>query len=332
MTMLIKNSSFTREEIERLKDFATKKRFDLVYYPGIKEEEANLFVKLSPDEYFNGFKNIINPETRSSFVSNYLFDIGPVYDKNPFFHYYLRLNNIKAIYEIMGHKFLYFLEEGYLLPVIFVMVFILSALITILPVLFRWTTSEQLKRFEQFKQLRPVLLYFAMLGLGFMFVEVTMIQKTILLLESPLYSVATVVTAILVSSGIGGITSFKSSRLSSPFSLLILSSLIVIYSFMQPVLSATLLSLELIPRMIIWFIMLLPLGFFMGIPFPTGMKILGEKCQALIPWAWAINGCLSVLAPILTIMTALVTGFQVILWLSALAYLLAFFSLKDLSK
>ena len=78
--------------------------------------------------------------------------------------------------------------------------------------------------------------------------------------------------------------------------------------------------------------MLLPLGFFMGIPFPTGMKILGEKCQALIPWAWAINGCLSVLAPILTIIIALVTGFQVILWLSALAYLLAFFSLKNLSK
>ena len=76
-----------------------------------------------------------------------------------------------------------------------------------------------------------------MLGLGFMFVEVTMIQKTILLLESPLYSVATVVTAILVSSGIGGVSGSKFPRLSSPFSLLILSSLIVVYSFIQPVLS-----------------------------------------------------------------------------------------------
>ncbi len=332
MTVLIKNSPFTMEEIERLKDFASKKRFDLVYYPGIKEEEANRYVKLSSDEYFNGFKNIITPETRSSYVSNYLFDIGPVYDSNPFFHYYLKLINIKAIYEIMGRNFLYFLEEGYLLPVIFVIVFILSALITILPVLFRWTTSELFKRFAQFKLLRPVLLYFAMLGLGFMFVEVTMIQKTILLLENPLYSVATVVTAILVSSGIGGITSSKSSRLSSSFSLLALSTIIVVYSFIQPVLSASLLSLELIPRMIIWFIMLLPLGFFMGIPFPTGMKILGEQCQTLIPWAWAINGCMSVLAPILTIIIALVTGFQIILWLSALTYLLAFFSLKDLRK
>ncbi|MBI5099140.1 MAG: hypothetical protein HZB30_07855 [Nitrospirae bacterium] len=329
MTVLIKNSPFTGEEIERLKDFSRNKHFDLVYYPGIKKEEANLFVKLSSDEYFNGFKNIITPETRSLYINNYLFDIEPVYDTNPFFHYYLRLKNIKAIYEIMGHKFLYFLEEGYLLPVIFMIVFVLSTIITIVPVLFR---SISYGRFKKFEQLKPVLLYFGMLGLGFMFVEITMIQKTILLLENPLYSVATVVTAILVSSGIGGISSSKLSRLSSPFSLLILSSLIVVYSFMQPVLSALLLSLDLIPRMIIWFIMLLPLGFFMGIPFPTGMKILGEKSQTLIPWAWAINGCLSVLAPILTIMIALATGFQVILGLSALTYLLAFFSLKSLRK
>jgi hypothetical protein len=332
MTMLIKNSPFTGEEIERLKEFSAKNRFDLVYYPGIKKEETNLYVKLSSDEYFNGFINILNPDTRSLFINNYLFDIGPVYDSNPFFHYYLKLKNIKSIYNVMGQKWIYFLEEGYLLPVIFVIVFMLSAIITIVPVLSHSISYKQLKKFEQSKQLKPVLLYFAMLGLGFMFVEVTMIQKTILFLENPLYSVAAVVTAILASSGIGGISSSKLSRLSSPFSLLILSFLVVIYSFIQPVLSAVLLSFDLIPRMILWFIMLLPLGFFMGIPFPTGMKVLGEKCQTLIPWAWAINGCLSVLAPILTIMIALTTGFQTVLWSSALAYLLAFFALKRLSK
>jgi hypothetical protein len=171
-----------------------------------------------------------------------------------------------------------------------------------------------------------------MLGLGFMFVEVTMIQRSVLLLENPLYSVATVVTAILVSSGIGGITSSKFSRLSSPSSLLVLSLLIVMYSFMQPVSSAFLLHFDLIPRMALWSIMLLPLGFFMGIPFPGGMKVLGEKCQTSIPLAWAVNGCMSVLAQILTIIIALVTGFQVILWISALMYLVAFFSLRSLRK
>ncbi len=328
MTILVKNSPFTMEEIGRLKDFSRKNRFDLVYYPGITREETNLYIKLASDEYWSAFKNILNPETRSLFINDYLFDIEPVYDTNPFFHYYLKLKNIKAVYEIMGQKWFYFLEEGYLLPVIFVIVFMLCGVLTIMPALL----YRRHKKIERFKQLKPALLYFAMLGLGFMFVEVTMIQRSVLLLENPLYSVATVVTAILVSSGIGGMTSSKFSRLSPPSSLLVLSLLIVMYSFMQPVLSAFLLSFDLVPRMALWFVMLLPLGFFMGIPFPGGMKVLGEKCQTLIPLAWAINGCMSVLAPILTIMIALVTGFRVILWVSALMYLLAFFSFRSLRK
>ena len=332
MTILAKRSPFTGREIDRLKDFAGKNRFDLVYYPGIKKEETNRYIKLPSDEYFNGFENILDPETRSAFVNNYLFDISPVHDTNPFFHYYLKLKNIKAIYALMGHNFLYFVEEGYLLPVIFVTVLLLSVMIIVLPVSFRSVLYGQAKRYEQFKQSGPVLLYFAMLGLGYMFIEVTMIQKSILLLENPLYSVAAVVTAILISSGIGGVSSSKFSGLRSPFSLLVLFSLIVIYSFIQPALSTLLLSFDLMPRMAIWFIMLLPLGFFMGIPFPAGMKILGEKDQTLIPWAWAINGSLSVLAPILTIIIALSAGFQTVLWFSALAYLLAYFALRRLGK
>jgi hypothetical protein len=75
-------------------------------------------------------------------------------------------------------------------------------------------------------------------------------------------------------------------------------------------------------------LILSPLGFFMGIPFPTGLKILGRNNPSLIPWAWSINACLSVLAPIMTIMIALVLGFRSVLWLGALAYLLAFVMLK----
>ncbi len=74
----------------------------------------------------------------------------------------------------------------------------------------------------------------------------------------------------------------------------------------------------------------MPLGFFMGIPFPMGIKLLGQKNEALIPWAWAINACMSVLAPILTIMLAIVLGFKTVLWFGALAYLLAFVSLRKL--
>jgi len=75
-----------------------------------------------------------------------------------------------------------------------------------------------------------------------------------------------------------------------------------------------------------------PLGFFMGIPFPAGIKFLGRKGEGLIPWAWAINACMSVLAPILTIMLALVTGFTAVLWIGAAAYFLAFMALRKVMK
>jgi len=84
--------------------------------------------------------------------------------------------------------------------------------------------------------------------------------------------------------------------------------------------------------MIIMAVSVIPLGFFMGIPFPSGIKILGRKYEELVPWAWAINAFMSVLAPILTIMLALVTGFQAVLWIGSAAYLLAFISLSKLMK
>ena len=75
---------------------------------------------------------------------------------------------------------------------------------------------------------------------------------------------------------------------------------------------------------------IVPLGFFMGIPFPLGIQLLGRKHGEFIPWAWAINACISVIAPILAIMLALRTGFQAVIWMGALAYILAFASLRKL--
>ena len=76
----------------------------------------------------------------------------------------------------------------------------------------------------------------------------------------------------------------------------------------------------------------MPLGFLMGIPFPAGLKILSNKNQSLIPWAWAINGCLSVLAPILTVILAMEVGFKLVLWIGALTYAIAFLIMKQFLK
>jgi len=318
MTILIKKSSFTMREIDQIKSFSKERRFDLVYYPGISTEETNIYVKLTSDEYLSHFNNLLNSETASSYINNYLFDIKPAHDNNPFFHYYLKLTNIRPIYDIMGQKWLYFMEEGYLLPLIFIVISALSALLIISPLIVTKAFHE-----PRSSIFFPVLVYFSMLGTGFMFVEVTLIQKSILLLENPSLSVGTILTALLISSGIGSLISSRHPHISLHYSIIILCVLLFIFNHIHPFILSYLLSQPLPVKIFFLSLSLFPLGFFMGIPFPMGIKLIGQTDHLLIPWAWAINACLSVLAPILATMLAIGTGFNVVLWGALLSYFIA---------
>ncbi len=328
ITMLVKRTPFNEGEIKLIKDFAGDRRFDLVHYPGIKEHESNLYVKMPSNEYFKYFKSILDPETRALFINNYLFDVKPVHDENPFFHYYLKLKNIKVIYKVMGAKWQYFMEEGYLMPVIFVLVFLLSALMILLPAIVKYKAEVKKKNNLNLS----LLSYFAMLGIGFMFVEVTLMQKSILSLEYPAYAFATVLTAVLISSGIGSLISSRFPGLRAVHILPVIGALVLVYSMVFPLLLNLISPYPLKLKIPMVFIVLMPLGLFMGIPFPAGIRLIGQINEALIPWAWAINGCFSVLAPIMTIMLAMALGFKTVLWLGAAAYLLAFVSLRELTK
>src|SRR4030042_5175611 len=79
--------------------------------------------------------------------------------------------------------------------------------------------------------------YFAFLGTGFMFVEVSMVQRMIFLLENPSYAVATVLASILISSGIGSLLSYRVIGLRSPAVTIVISLLIIAYSMFLPAIS-----------------------------------------------------------------------------------------------
>jgi hypothetical protein len=324
ITIIAKKSAFIQEEIRRIKAFAKDRRFDLVHYPGMSEEESNVFIRMPTNEYFRAFESIMNPDERQGFMKDYLFNIKPVHDENPFFHYYLKTKNLKAIYEVMGQKWQYFIEEGYLLPVVLLIVFVLSAIMIVFPVMLKIKTLKQVPF--------PTLFYFGMLGIGFMFVEITMIQKSILTLVNPAYAVATVLTAILMSSGIGSLLSLRIKVFRVSVILPALCCLIIIYSLILPKFLVAISPFALAIKLTLVFLAMIPLGIAMGIPFPAGIKLLGQGNRSMIPWAWAINGFLSVLAPIMTIMIAMTLGFRSVLWLGAAAYLIAFFALRSLMK
>lgn len=319
ISMLVKASPLSADDIAILKGFAKERRFDLLYYPGINESETNLYIKTPASDYYRAFQSIIRPETRKAFKKSYLFDIREVRDDNPFFHYYLRLENIREIYRLAGRKWQYFIEEGSLLPAVLAQVLVLSLVLLLLPIAARRKHPVRVGS----------LLYFGLLGLGFMFVEVPLIQKMILPLENPSYAVASVLASILLSSGIGSLLSQRLSFFRTPYVLAALSALIIPYGFVLSAFADGISAYPLAAKVMLSFLMIFPPGLLMGIPFPLGMRTIREE---LIPWAWAVNGCFSVLAPVLAIMLAMTAGFRWVFMLGALAYALAFVALKGIIK
>ena len=168
-------------------------------------------------------------------------------------------------------------------------------------------------------------MYFALLGIGFMFIEISFIQKVILLLENPSYAVAVLLTSILISSGTGSLLSYRTAIVRMPHALLVISLLVIAYSIFLPDIIDAISQYSMPVKIISVFFIFMPPGILMGIPFPTGLKVLGQIDGSYIPWAWAINGCFSVLAPVLAVLLAIMTGFRTVLWLGAAAYLAAFF-------
>jgi hypothetical protein len=236
----------------------------------------------------------------------------------------------------MGEKWQFFLEEGYILPALLLQVAALGSLLLLAPALKTGTRDSDPNSGPKglgtgrssITRGRRLLPYFAFLGLGFMFVETALIQKVILPLENPSYAVATLLATLLVASGTGSLLGYRFPGLEKTRPPLLIAFLVAVYSFLLPVLLPAVATYVLPVKVILVFLLFFPLGLFMGIPFPTGLQTLGEISPFLIPWAWAINGTLSVLAPILAVMLAMAAGFQIVLLAGALSYLLAYFNLR----
>jgi len=322
--MVMKRSALTMEDIGRIKAFAREKQFDLVYYPGIRPDESNVYIKQPGNEYAEAFRSLMDRKTSSRFLADYLFDIRPVSDENPFFHYYLTLKNIKATYRLMGGKWQYFIEEGYLLPVLFVQVLVVSIALILLPLLRTRKKEDTIDRHNPLRSLS----YFALLGIGYLFIELAFIQKMVLPLENPSYAASTVIASVLISSGIGSLLSQRIRALNNPRVLLALAGMVFAYSLLLPAITAAIGLYPLATRIVFSAVLVMPAGILMGIPFPLGISLLHTAAPRLIPWAWAVNGCFSVLAPILAIMLALSAGFQFVLFFGSSMYLLAFWVIR----
>ena len=159
--------------------------------------------------------------------------------------------------------------------------------------------------------------YFGLLGVAFLFVEIPMIQQYILLLGRPTAAFAVVLFAVLVASGLG---SAWSRRIPWRPGAIVLTAAALAYPILVRWLTPWVLPAPTVVRIAAGAAMIFPLGFLMGIMFPWGLAHLERGAPHLVPWAWAINGTVSVISAAAAAILTLGFGFSLVVRIGAAAY------------
>nr|MBC7244710.1 hypothetical protein [Chloroflexota bacterium] len=319
VTILAKRSPFRGDEIARFKEFCATCHFDLIYYMDVTAEETNRYNVLRDTAHYDTFRQVLTGSGKQDFFQQYPYEVSPPSDDRPFFFHYFKWAQTQSILRGLGKTWQPFGGSGFLILVaLLVLAMFLSAVFILLPLVL----SPRKKLIASFSLHLTALylLYFACLGLGFLFVEMPLLQQFILFLGQPTYSFSLVLFSILLFSGLG---SFVANRFPLLRVLPVLIVVVLAYPFLLSELFALAIGWSLPLRLIVAVLSLGPLGFLLGQPMPGGIRLLEERAPQWIPWAWAVNGFASVISSILAVMGAVSFGFSRILVAGALTYFLA---------
>lgn len=319
LTVLVKNNPYTPDELRAVRAFASERAFDLVHAPDIRTDETNRYNILPEPIYFQTFAELLNGNPRGAFYEAYPFDVRPPTDDQPFFGHYFKWSQVEQVLAELGHTWQPFGGAGYfvILALLMLAVF-LASLIILLPLVIRKPAKDANKQ-SRISIFRP-LLYFGFIGLAFLLVEIPLLQRFILYLGNPAYAFTAVLFSILLFSAFG---SRMSQHIPHRLALFALVLLTLLTPYGLPYIFSLSLGLPLTFRLLLTILILAPIGFLMGIPFPAGIQWLQSFSvdeHPQIPWAWATNGATSVIASILAALLALTFGFNWVLRLGAFFY------------
>jgi len=321
--LLVKRSPFKQNELKTLRQFCSMRNFDVCYLPGIKEDEVNQFNKLPQDIYYLSAKSIIHPTTRGEFYTTYPFQIKPATDDKPYFSNFFRWAALPHLIKTLGREWLPFSEYGYLvLLATFIQTVIIGGVLILLPmgILLKKDTSLH----SSFN--KHVWFYFIALGFSYMLLEMALIQKFILFLHHPIYSLSAVIASFLLVSGIGSLCSKRFLQKSVGYQIIpFIATLIfgIFYAFSLDWIFAQFGWAPLYLRLWIAFLIIAPLAFFMGMPFPFGMQRITETGEKNTGGAWGYNGFFSVMGTVVTPILAGILGFKIVGILGCLGYVIA---------
>jgi hypothetical protein len=314
-TLLVKNSRFTQTEIAAVRNFAAQRQFDLAWYPGISGDATNRYNLMAKPTLFDAAVALLGPG-RPEFVANYRFDIRPVTDDRPFFFRFFKWSLLPELLALQGQGGLVFVDTGYLVVILALLQAVVASVVLILLPLIGLRSDA---RRAVPGRLR-VAAYFLLIGFAFLFIEIAFIHRFSLFLGHPLAAIAVTLAGFLVSAGLGsGISKRVAARWPERAIVLAAAAIVCLgaaYAMVLPVLFGSLMGLSLSAKMAIAVALVAPLGFVMGLPFPLGLGRISESAPGLVPWAWGINGCASVVAAVMASLLAMHFGFMTLLALA----------------
>ncbi len=310
---MVSASPLTDTQIYILSEFCEKKLFDAAIPEGLQD---HFYHSLPDDDYSVYISRILSPD-RESFYRDYKFNIRPATDNRPFFLNFITFRSARHMIKEGSFRDFSFMELGYLiLAFTFIQVSLAAFILIILP-LFKLKNKLTNKLFS--------ISYFSCLGLGFIFLEMVLIQKFTFYFGSPVYSAAFVIAFMLLAAGIGSRVShgFEASRINIAKVCVAVAAFVLLYLlFLERLFYATV-HFDTFLKVLISFVIIFPAGFLMGMPFPLGLGSIGRENPSNVPWCWGIDGCFSVIAASLATLISLNGGFTVILLCVSVLYLTA---------
>jgi len=299
-TVLVRPRAWTAAELDRMRALARRDGVQIASAPG--------------GPYRLEWAGLHSAPSAASFCAGYRMNVCAPTDDRPFFFNMRRLGDLGSA---PPPGYLYSIDPFRVLILTLAILLVLSAIGFVLPL--------AVGRREG----RPgaaALSYFAFIGLGFLLLEVVLIQRFVLFLGFPTYALSVVLFALLVFTGVGALLAERLRARPRPALVAALASvalLTVAAAFgLQPLLRA-LIEWPFAARVAVSVALLAPAGLGMGMAMPIGIRRLVEQHPRGVPWAWAVNGLTSVLASALAVAIAITAGFTAATLAACACYLAA---------
>jgi hypothetical protein len=313
--LLVKKRPFTHAEIQRFQHWADASRglFHLTAAPGLNDRRDNAY---------QIYLAARGPDDEDALIASYPFDIAPVTDDRPFFfhtafwwHLFPSHPSVWASVPVLE----------YTIVILTIIIGVAAVLCIALPLRFLAKPSQPTPGTARYA------IFFAALGVGYLGIEIALIQKFGLFLGHPNYALSVVLAPLLFATGVGSLLSTSILGIAGHVrytSYLLASVVLAEYVLVFPLLAhGSTLGWWL--RGIIVMALVMPIGICLGMFFPVGLERLKREHPTFVPWAWGINGIFSVLAPILAVALSITWGISALLITVIPVYLVAAFVLPE---